>query len=162
MVALMKPQETILKALRRLGGGKAGCSSSSASQRWKAKRQKVSDTTKTEPPANKEDLLKLTGFADRLLAHGNLEIYQNTYEKLNYKIKLSEEAARASKPPMPDGVDDEDAIDISADHIDGKKPERLSAVDSLDMFSDARSSQNTDRMAANGETGTSDKRVPGL
>ena len=63
MVELMQPGESVLKALRRLGGGKGGSSKASASQRWKTKKQK----TGTETTVNTEDLNKLTGFADLLL-----------------------------------------------------------------------------------------------
>ncbi|KAK3084487.1 hypothetical protein FSP39_014283 [Pinctada imbricata] len=43
IIKFVKPGETILKALRRLGGNKG--KSQSASQRWKTKKQKVEDST---------------------------------------------------------------------------------------------------------------------
>ena len=79
-------------ALIRLGGGKAGLASSSASQRWKTKKQKAKEEREKcqeKSSANKEDLLKLTGHADMLLCLGNLEIYHDTFEKLSFKVKAA-------------------------------------------------------------------------
>ena len=93
MLEIVKPGETVLKSLRRLGGGRGGTKHSSASAKWKAKRQK-DDKQGGEGKVSAEDkqhLLKLTGLADELLQEGDFGIYQDTYEKLAHKLKLETE-----------------------------------------------------------------------
>ena len=76
ILGIILPGETVLKALRRLGGKESGRGkSSSASARWqtKTKKQKVSDESResSTSEADKESLLKLTELADYLLQRGN-------------------------------------------------------------------------------------------
>lgn len=89
---IILPGETVLKALRRLGG-KEGGRTSSASARWqpKAKKQKAVDSERPASEEDKQKLLKLTELADYLLQKGNFGIYQDTYEKLTHKVKTMEE-----------------------------------------------------------------------
>jgi len=119
MVELMKPGESVAKALRRLGGGQK---TQSASQRWKKKKK----TDVVEDPAekeNKENMLKLTGMADEILTRsGNMEIYEETYEGILFKVK-SVEKKQTEKPTIPDNVDDDAALDMFADYLDGEKKE---------------------------------------
>jgi len=150
MIEMMKPGETVLKALRRLGGGKAGCSLSSASQRWKAKRQKQTDISKESPPANKEHLLKLTGLADRLLSQGNLEIYQDTYEKICFKIKVADDKEKSAGHQLSEGGDGAD-VDMSSDD---KKDTQVAAADSLDMFAEESTKKSDGITASNMECST--------
>ena len=78
VVSLLKPGENVLKALRRFGGKKPG------------KKQK--DTEKdVDKEGNKDNLLKLTEFADSLLQQGDFEIYSKTFERLNVELKREEE-----------------------------------------------------------------------
>lgn len=114
MLELMLPGETVLKALKRLGGGK---NIQSASQRWKKKKSPESkDTAKEEEEkANKEKLLKLTGLADVLLQHGDHDIYQDTYEKLQFKTKVAEEKESKTKTEVPEGTGAHEEMDIFAD-----------------------------------------------
>ncbi|XP_057295914.1 CD2 antigen cytoplasmic tail-binding protein 2-like [Hydractinia symbiolongicarpus] len=97
MVALMKPGENVLKALRRLGGNKKPISSA---DRWK-KKKTANQAESEETKKSKVDLLKLTGLADDLLQNGDFQIYEKTFEKLNFEIK--ERAAQ-----FEDAVEDED------------------------------------------------------
>ena len=53
--------ESVAKALKRLGGGKAV----SASQRWKKK--KLGEKEDPAEKENKETMLRLTGIADEIL-----------------------------------------------------------------------------------------------
>lgn len=91
ILEILKPGETVLKALKRLGGKTQ--TQSSASMRWKAKRKKTEESTEmdkgseTDKSGNKELLLKLTGLADELLQAGMFSVYQDTYEKMAYKVK---------------------------------------------------------------------------
>ena len=123
MSQLMRPGESVLKSLRRLGGGKAGIAASSASRKWKEKR--AGNKSASTPDVNRADLLLLTGHADRLLQHGNMEIYQATYEKLVFEVKEMEkvatEAEQEKRTVIPQGTEDDDAMDMFADSIDSKR-----------------------------------------
>lgn len=89
ILEIIKPGESVLKGLKRLGGKNP--SQSSASRKWKVKRQKTEDKSTGIGVENtlqdKELLLKLTGHADDLLQSGIFSIYQDTYEKLAYRVK---------------------------------------------------------------------------
>ena len=116
----MKPGESVLKSLKRLGGNQ---NSGSASQRWKKKKKNevVDPVKEAEEKLNKENLLKLTEFADKLLQQGDSEIYQDTYEKLQFKVKLAAEKEAKNKTDVPEGIDDDDALDMFAESLDKKE-----------------------------------------
>ncbi|XP_060079259.1 CD2 antigen cytoplasmic tail-binding protein 2-like [Ylistrum balloti] len=127
MLEFVKPGETIMKALRRLGG-----KFQTASQRWKAKKKKltVSDEQSEQNAKDKENMLKLTGLADQLIQTGNMEVYEMTYEKINYELKKFED----SKPKpvsIPDGMDDDDALDMFAESLDKEEEEKNSGKNQL-------------------------------
>ncbi|ELT91715.1 hypothetical protein CAPTEDRAFT_148353 [Capitella teleta] len=115
MVELMQPGENVNKALKRLGGSKK----MSSAERWKAKKQKIEKSLEEQEKEkkDKEKLLQLTELANKLLQQGHYEIYQHTYEKLNFKIKAEEEK---KKPVSTEGMDVDDALDMFADNIDHK------------------------------------------
>ena len=72
--------------MKRLGGGKI----QTASERWKKKKQSGGESSQATD-SNKELILKLTELADSILSNaGNMDIYQETYEGIQYKIKQSE------------------------------------------------------------------------
>lgn len=116
MVELMRPGESVAKALRRLGGGQKAVSQA---QRWKKKKAGA-----VEDPAEKENkakMLKLTGIADEILTRsGNMEIYEETFEGIVFKIKASEEKKiGAKKTNLLDNMDEDDALDMFAENLDG-------------------------------------------
>ena len=87
-----------------------------ASQRWKAKKQKAKDggaENTAESSGNKEDMLKLTGFADSLVCMGNLEIYHDTYEKLSFKVKAEKEKAEKKLTSDFDMFADDDVGNVA-------------------------------------------------
>merc|ERR1712228_887706 len=88
---------------------------------------------------NKEQMLKLTGIADEILTRsGNMEIYEMTYEGILFKIKAEEEKKVGKKAAIPDNVDDDDALDMFADNLDGdaKKTEKVPVKDKEDPVLD--------------------------
>lgn len=124
MVEHIKPGESVAKALRRLGGNKG--KQMSSSQRWKAKKQKT-EAQSTEADAqlkkDKEDFLTLTGLADKILQSGNMEVYEMTLEKLNYELKKDEKPVEKLK--IPEGTNDDDALDMFADDFDKKESDKI-------------------------------------
>lgn len=104
VVELLQPGETVAAALRRLGG-------------LKGKKKKLTeDSEAAEETARDADKLdRLTALADRLVGSGQYEIYQQTYEKLNYRLKSSQPAERKTEPE-----DEEDELDMFGDKFDEK------------------------------------------
>ncbi|XP_048752590.2 CD2 antigen cytoplasmic tail-binding protein 2-like isoform X2 [Ostrea edulis] len=111
ILSLLQPSETIAKALRRLGGKKGKIQS--ASQRWKTKKQKT-QAGDEQSEEDREKFLRLTELADKVLSSGNMEVYEMTHEKVNYLLKKFE----PSKTEIPEGVDNDDALDMFADNFD--------------------------------------------
>merc|ERR1712032_849583 len=127
MIELMRPGERGAKSLRRLGGGHKAVSQS---QRWKKKKAGTVEDPKEKE--NKEQMLKLTGIAYEILTRsGNMEIYEMTYEGILFKIKAEEEKKVGKKAAIPDNVDDDDALDMFADNLDGdaKKMEKKAPIE---------------------------------
>lgn len=119
MLRLMQPGETVARAIKRLGGRDTGGKSTAAVQRrqaWKNKKAQQMDTGSSageasagdkiaDKPAEKNDLLELIGCADKLLSlNGEMGIYQDTFEKISFKVKSMSDSAAASRP-VDDGLD---------------------------------------------------------
>jgi len=113
MLRMMRPGETVARAIKRLGGKNTGGASAASVQRreaWKNKKAQQMDTGEVseDKAANSEskgDLLELIGCADKLLSlNGEMGIYQDTFEKLSFKVKNMSENAAASRP-VDDGLD---------------------------------------------------------
>lgn len=129
ILGIIKPGETVLKALRRLGGKESGRGkSSSASARWqpKGKKQKASedDSEHAASEEDKQSLLKLTELADYLLQTGSFGIYQDTYEKLAHKVKTLEENQKE--------VDEDDALEAAFRQGGGEGEETVMETESSD------------------------------
>ncbi|XP_022085727.1 CD2 antigen cytoplasmic tail-binding protein 2-like isoform X2 [Acanthaster planci] len=106
IVSFLKPRETIATAVRRLGGGKKA-KGVAATRKWgpkKARMEEAEDGDKAQG-VDKESMLKLTEFVDELVASGNYEAYQYTYEKITHLLK--EEEGRSKK--------EEDIFDMFGD-----------------------------------------------
>ena len=86
IVKLLKPQESVQRALRRLGGD------TGTARKWQLQKKKKGGDGAA--PAEGLDLAsfeELTGCADELCGHGYYDIYQATYEKLSYEVKQCRE-----------------------------------------------------------------------
>ncbi|XP_066498478.1 CD2 antigen cytoplasmic tail-binding protein 2 [Hoplias malabaricus] len=111
VVNLLQPGETVSAALRRLGG--LGGRKKKGRLRDGAEDEKEKEEMSNRDP---EKLEKLTGLADRLVGVGEYEIYQQTYEKLAYKLKSMQPGASTEKR----GEKEEDELDMFADEFDEK------------------------------------------
>ncbi|XP_064618794.1 CD2 antigen cytoplasmic tail-binding protein 2 homolog [Lineus longissimus] len=107
----LKPGESVARAIKRLGGSK------SSSQRWK--KPKPGQVEKPDG-TDKEAMLELTGFADKLTQIGDYDIYSDTFEKLTHLVNTANEA-KPKKVEIPADADSDDALDMFADDIDEKK-----------------------------------------
>ncbi|TSQ23957.1 CD2 antigen cytoplasmic tail-binding protein 2 [Bagarius yarrelli] len=106
VVNLLQPGETVSAALRRLGGLGGRKKKNRARDEGEAS---IRDTEKLD---------SLTALSDRLVALGNYEIFQQTYEKLAYRLKGMQKRDTAAKRDDEDGEEDE--LDMFADQFDDK------------------------------------------
>lgn len=102
VVELLQPGETVAAALRRLGGLKG------------KKKKLLEENEDTARDADKLD--QLTALADRLVGSGEYEIYQQTYEKLSYRLKSSQPASKKTEA----GGEEDDELDMFGDKFDEK------------------------------------------
>ena len=118
VLAMMKPGENVAKAIRRLSGATGGPSMQKVvlqkqrkiAQKLK-KKQKLSDEEEGFQKMRQE-MTRLTGLADSILSRsGNMEIYDETYEKISFRLK---EAEKEPKRVI------EDAMDMFSDNFDAK------------------------------------------
>lgn len=121
IIEIIRPGETVLKAIKRLGNSSKSVASSnklsmSASQRWLKKKPSGGQSSETSVASeaaakrDKELLEKLTGHANYFIDRGFYDIYEETYEKLKYKIGQSEKKSNAAA-----------SFDLFADEIDEEK-----------------------------------------
>ncbi|XP_061567838.1 CD2 antigen cytoplasmic tail-binding protein 2 [Cololabis saira] len=111
VVEILKPGETVAAALRRLGGlgGR------------KKRNLKEEDEPMEETKRDAEKLDKLTALADRLVGSGMFEIYQQSYEKLAYKMKsMSSKKPAVGQKSGGDNSDEEEELDMFGDKFDEK------------------------------------------
>ncbi|XP_074641708.1 CD2 antigen cytoplasmic tail-binding protein 2 homolog [Tubulanus polymorphus] len=123
ILTLVKPGESVMKAIKRLGGKKVSAATS-ASQKWNKKKKKASDGNKVEvdePGVDKEAMLRLTEYADALMQSGEFDAYSDTYEKISFKLKML-------KPPKP--LDAESELDMFADDFDSKDESKTTSSQS--------------------------------
>ncbi|KAK7938278.1 hypothetical protein WMY93_001604 [Mugilogobius chulae] len=106
VVDLLQPGETVAAGLRRLGGLKG-----------RKKKLKDEGDTEGETKRDADKLDRLTALADRLVGSGDYEIYQQTYEKLSYRLKSSEPVKRKAA----DGDSDDDELDMFGEKFDEKQ-----------------------------------------
>lgn len=118
MIPFLKPNETILRAIKRLGkssSGAAGASSSggaslSASQRWLKKKNTSTGTSTDQATAtvDKASLEKLTEMANFFIDQGFYDIYEETLESLKKKIETSEKKFSSSMDMFADEINESD------------------------------------------------------
>ncbi|XP_026478067.1 CD2 antigen cytoplasmic tail-binding protein 2 homolog [Ctenocephalides felis] len=107
MLEFMKPNETVLKTLQRLGKS----SKISSAQRWKNKKLGIVDP-------NAELVTNLTSLANEVLTKmGDMDIYQQTYEQIQQQIGKEQ-----NKRPTASTE-----LDMYADDFDEKEKAKMSS-----------------------------------
>nr|XP_056718975.1 CD2 antigen cytoplasmic tail-binding protein 2 [Euleptes europaea] len=120
MVDLVQPGETVARAIQRLGD--KGVAKSAGRQRRPWSRLKAEETEPAEEgnpqkpgsPERKEQLERLSGLADQMVARGVYEIYQETREKLALRLRALDHPSAAPSGPEPE-------LDMFAEDIDEAK-----------------------------------------
>ncbi|KAF7232313.1 hypothetical protein EG68_10781 [Paragonimus skrjabini miyazakii] len=88
LISLMKPKETVLRSIKRMGAHSNAANSASASQRWLKKKQNNTSAMSGDP----EGLLRATEMADRLLQAGEFDVYQMTFEAIETMLRKTNDA----------------------------------------------------------------------
>ncbi|XP_054851460.1 CD2 antigen cytoplasmic tail-binding protein 2 isoform X2 [Eublepharis macularius] len=127
MVDLLQPGETVARAIQRLGD-KGGPKSTGRQRRpWsrlkaeEAEPAEEGDLQKLGSPERKEQLERLSGLADQMVARGVYEIYQETREKLTLRLRALDHPPAAPSAPEPE-------LDMFAEDIDEAKLGEKTAV----------------------------------
>lgn len=111
ILSLLQPRESVAQAIRRYAGGKK-----TSAQRLQAKRRIKAGQESPEEKRDRLAMEKLTGLADSILTRsGYMEIYEQTFESITYKLKQTEGSSIASKTEIPADVDDDEALDMFMD-----------------------------------------------
>ncbi|XP_013781613.1 CD2 antigen cytoplasmic tail-binding protein 2 homolog [Limulus polyphemus] len=123
MLKLMKPGETVQRAIRRHGGGGSSIKQSSASRRWLKDRRNQKTNSENNSEVDQQKLLQLTELANEILQSGDMDIYEQTYEKLDFLLKVEDEKKMAKTAKdrteiAPETSDD--ALDMFSDSFDSK------------------------------------------
>uniref|UniRef100_A0A1L8DCV2 Putative cd2 antigen cytoplasmic tail-binding protein 2 n=1 Tax=Nyssomyia neivai TaxID=330878 RepID=A0A1L8DCV2_9DIPT len=112
MLEIMKAGETVKKALQRLGKD----TKISSAERWRRKKAGIVDESAGV-------IAKLTELSNDILTRtGNMDIYEETYEAIEKRIR---------KTSAPD-----DALDMYADDFDAKEKKKLGVVEPTDGTGD--------------------------
>ncbi|KAF9586013.1 hypothetical protein BGW38_010407 [Lunasporangiospora selenospora] len=100
LVNILKPSETVVGALQRLGGGKKAGNKASKPNRKKSwqKNKMDEDIQETaavgqeseEDKARKLAIEKLTDLCDKMMAKGHFEIYEGTYEQFVRNLRRAD------------------------------------------------------------------------
>lgn len=131
IISMMKPRETVKKTLQRLGGGKK----ISSAERWKRKKAGIADESAIE-------VTKFTGFCDEILTRtGNMDIYEETYETIEQKIKSMQVKTAKANPKAVQA----DELDMYADDFDTKEKVRLQDQPSTSSTSAEASAATADQ-----------------
>lgn len=135
---ILEKGETVSKAIRRLGKNKSKIPS--ASQRWKAKKKKVSGSEDSgncdqeavnKAIAEQKQMLQLTELCDMLIQQGIMDIYETSYERISFTLKQMREKSENSRLTTAEKASDGDLLDMFADDFDGKEDSNKEQSESL-------------------------------
>jgi len=119
MLEIMQPGETVVRAIKRLG---VAATSNKSKQRVRQNQRKplpgelpttpVVEQTPEELKKNKLLLEEMTGLADQFVSNGQLDIYQETFERLKAKLDRfqSSSSSATSMAPVFDMYGDSDVV----------------------------------------------------
>ncbi|GFN99414.1 Cd2 antigen cytoplasmic tail-binding protein 2 [Plakobranchus ocellatus] len=167
---ILEKGETVAKAIRRLCKNKAKIPS--ASQRWKAKKKKTtnSETSGEEDQeavnkaiAEQKQMLRLTELCDLLIQKGIMDIYETSYERISFTIKQMQEKAENSRLTIAEKGDDGNLLDMFADDFDEKDESKANQKSGKDPNNKANTSAvEFKKPAPPSDSTKSDAAVPGM
>ncbi|XGW13573.1 hypothetical protein V3C99_000135 [Haemonchus contortus] len=89
LIAIVKPNQTVAKALTELKKAKGLTAAEERKLRWKAKKE---GKTLAESDSQKDTRL-ISGLADELISAGHMDVYEWTREKIEFFLKKLESTA---------------------------------------------------------------------
>nr|XP_033780225.1 CD2 antigen cytoplasmic tail-binding protein 2 isoform X2 [Geotrypetes seraphini] len=120
LLEILRPGETVARAIQRLGGKgtkRPGAGWVRGSRKKQIEHDRPNEVEQEEAEIQrKEQLERLTGLADQMVVQGVYEIYQDTYEKVAYHLKMIPDAL-----PADAMGDSRDQLDMFADDIEEEK-----------------------------------------
>ncbi|EEC13150.1 conserved hypothetical protein [Ixodes scapularis] len=119
MLEVMRPGETVLACIKRLGGGKRD----STINRWKKKKQEDEPDSTEETARNKEQLLRMTELADRVISTGDMDVYQQSFERLSF-LRQPKGEGRGAAPAAAESP----SFDMFAEEVDPAKVQEPSSA----------------------------------
>ncbi|KAF8944891.1 hypothetical protein BGZ47_003544 [Haplosporangium gracile] len=99
IVNILRPSESVVGALQRLGGGKKGGAKQVKKKSWQKSKAATSTDMETDAAgaAETEDdikrrqvIEKLTDLCDKMMALGHFDIYEETYEQVVRKLRRAD------------------------------------------------------------------------
>jgi len=119
MLAIMQPGETVARTIKRLGAVASTNKSKQPSKQRKLLPGEIPSTTiATQTPEelkkNKLLLEEMSGLADQFVSNGDLDIYQETYERLKTKLDRLQSSATSKITTKDSSFDMYGDSDISA------------------------------------------------
>ncbi len=117
MLSLMQPKESVQKTIQRLG---KSCGKSKSSDRWKNKtidKNEANNSASDKQISAKDQLLRLSSLADKVLQTGDMDIYQRTYEQLDFHLKKKSDNSSAECDMFSDDFDSTKTISSNNETI---------------------------------------------
>ncbi|KAG0341008.1 hypothetical protein BG004_006182 [Podila humilis] len=98
LVNILRPSESVVEALQRLGGGKKSGAKPAKKKSWQKNSKHMDEdkppsaveTVSEDEKARKEAIEKLTDLCDKMMAMGHFDIYEVTYEKVVRQLRIAE------------------------------------------------------------------------
>ncbi|KAJ2741966.1 hypothetical protein GGI20_004818 [Coemansia sp. BCRC 34301] len=90
IINVLRPRETVLTALARIGGPKQKSKNKWASKRGKAKDAAAAGLDGEKEAERKRDIEHLTVLADQAMSRGMVNIYDDTYEQLVRQMRVAD------------------------------------------------------------------------
>ncbi|KAG9066036.1 hypothetical protein KI688_001255 [Linnemannia hyalina] len=100
IVNIIRPSESVVGALQRLGGGKKGGAKQVKKRSWQKSKATTSTDMETDAHAGaaeteddvkrRQAIEKLTDLCDKMMALGHFEIYEETYEQMVRKLRRAD------------------------------------------------------------------------
>ncbi len=117
MLSLMQPKESVQKTIQRLG---KSCGKIKSSDRWKNKnidKNEANNSSSDKQISAKDQLLRLSSLADKVLQTGDMDIYQRTYEQLDFHLKKKSDNSSVECDMFSDDFDSTKTISSNNETI---------------------------------------------
>lgn len=110
MIDLVLPGETVKRAIQRLGR--------KGKKTFGVKNKKnLSETEVLEQENERAKMLELISVADQVLDAGDMDIYERTFEQLNFRLKQAEELSKGTDDMFAEPEDEKPETQVSTESV---------------------------------------------